>query len=385
MLPCQKSLFSLPDGIHYLNCATMAPNLKAVETAGIGGVLRKSQPYQITQETFFEGTEALRPLFAQLINAPDPTRVAIIPSVSYGMATVAKNLKARPGQEILLVESEFPSDVYAWDEVCQTQGLTRKVIPAPAGFPRGPRWNEALLDAITPQVALVAISPVHWADGTVFDLEAIGRRCREVGAWLVVDGTQALGAFPFDVQKIQPDALIAAGYKSLMGPYSLGLAWYGPAFDAGRPLEENWINRRGSENFRTLMDYTEDYRLGAARYSVGEQSNFILLPMLQAALIQLLAWTPEAVQAYCRTLVSPFVGRWEALGFGLEDEPFRASHLFGLHPPLGTDTEKLRQELAARRVYVSLRGDSIRVAPSVYNDAADLEALTGALETALSR
>ncbi|MBC7891402.1 MAG: aminotransferase, partial [Sphingobacteriaceae bacterium] len=151
----------------------------------------------------------------------------------------------------------------------------------------------------------------------------------------------------------------------------------------GRPLEENWINRRGSENFRTLMDYTDDYRPGAARYSVGEQSNFILLPMLQAALTQLLAWTPEVVQAYCQALVAPFVGRWQELGFDLEEAAFRASHLFGLRPPLGTDTERLRQELAARRVYVSLRGNSIRVAPSVYNDAADLEALTAALETAL--
>lgn len=382
MLDCQKALFSLPADVHYLNAATMSPNLNAVEAAGIEGIRQKSEPHRITQETFFEVVEAVKPLFAKLLNADDPQRVALIPSVSYGMATVAKNVQASPSQRVVLVEGEFPSDVFAWEPVCRAQGLQTHVVAAPEAIKeRGRRWNERLLDAITPGTALVVLSPVHWADGTLFDCEAVGQRCREMGAWLVIDGTQTLGSMPFDVQKIRPDAVVAGGYKGLMGPYSQGLAWFGEAFDDGSPLEENWINRAGSENFRNLMSYSREYRPGAARYSMGEQSNFILLPMLRAALEQLLAWTPAGIQEYCRGLVAPFVSEWERVGFSLEIETSRASHLFGLRPPTGLDLDALREELARRRVYVSVRGDAIRVSPHVYNDAADLAALTNALAT----
>lgn len=383
MLPCQKSLFSIPDAVHYLNAATMSPNLKAVEAAGLAGVLLKSQPWQITQETFFTGVEAVRERAARLLHVADAQRIVLIPSVSYGMATVAKNLRARPGQHILLVHEEFPSDVYAWEGVCRQQALTVKTIrPPEAPEGRGRAWNERLLDAISAETALLVVSPVHWSDGTVFDVAALGQRCREVGALLCLDATQCAGAYPLDLSVLQPDALIAGGYKWLMGAYSLGVAYFGLAFDDGYPLEENWINREGSANFRLLMDYTAQYRPGATRYGMGEQSNFIGVPMLEAALDQLLDWTPEAVQDYCRALVRPFAGTWRALGYWIEDESARGSHLFGIRLPASTSMERLRDELARRTVYVSTRGTALRVAPHVYNEAPNLEALTDALRAA---
>jgi len=124
---------------------------------------------------------------------------------------------------------------------------------------------------------------VHWTDGTRFDLVAIGRAARRVGAAFVVDGTQSVGALPFDVREIQPDALVCAGYKWLLGPYAMGAAYFGPRYDAGDPIEENWITRRGSDDFQRLVAYQDEYAPGAIRYDVGERSNFILLPMFIAA------------------------------------------------------------------------------------------------------
>ena len=381
---CQKHLFSLPDDSHYLNCATMSPNLKAVEEAGVQGVLQKSQPHRITQETFFETTAAVRPLFAQLVNCPDPERIAFIPSASYGMATVAKNLAYKPGlragQEILLIHEEFPSDVYAWEEVCADKGLKIRTVAPPDGPEnRGHRWNERLLEAISPETCMVVVPHVHWADGTRYDLAAIRVRTREVGAWLVVDGTQSVGAMPLDVQAVQPDALVCAGYKWLLGPYSTGLAYFGETFDNGRPLEQNWINRAGSEEFSRLVHYRTEYRPKAARYSVGEQSNFILMPMLAAALRQLLDWQPERVQNYCRTLVGEPIQKLRNAGFWTEDEAWRGSHLFGVRPPAGTDIATVRQRLAERRIQVSIRGDAIRVSPHVYNEAHQIDELVETL------
>ena len=89
---------------------------------------------------------------------------------------------------------------------------------------------------------------------------ALRQRTHEVGAQLVIDGTQSVGALPINVQELQPDALICAGYKWLMGPYSIALAYYGPYFDQGEPLEEGWINRYGSEDFTNLVQYQDRYQ-----------------------------------------------------------------------------------------------------------------------------
>jgi selenocysteine lyase/cysteine desulfurase len=383
-LNCQKHLFSLPSDVHYLNCATMSPNLRAVEEAGIRGILRKSKPYEITQEHFFDEVQVAKGLFAQLINCPDPDRIAVVPSVSYGMATVARNLAAKPGlkpmQEIVLIEEEFPSDVYAWDAVCADKQLIINTVSAPASWQnRGATWNQKVLEAIGPRTCMVVLPHVHWTDGTRFDLVAIAQKARSVGALMVIDGTQSVGALPFDVQSVRPDALVCGGYKCMMGGYSLGLAYYGEYFDTGSPIEQGWMSRQGSENFRTLVDYQPNYRPKAYRFSVGEQSNFVLMPMLIAALKQLLDWTPERIQAYTEALCGEALAQLKAQGYWVEDAAYRSHHLFGLRAPAGTDLRVVQQRLQERKVYVSLRGDAIRVSPHVYNDTHDLAALLDGL------
>jgi selenocysteine lyase/cysteine desulfurase len=186
---------------------------------------------------------------------------------------------------------------------------------------------------------------------------------------------------PFDVRDIQPDALLCAGYKWLLGPYSIGVAYFGSRYDDGEPLEENWIARRGSDDFQRLVDYEDEYAPGAWRYDVGERSNFILLPMLIESLRLILELRPERVQEYCRNLVAEPLGRARALGFDVEDEAWRSSHLFGLRTPEGIDLKRLHQALHRRNVFASLRGSALRVAPNVYNDAADLDALIEVLES----
>ena len=293
MLSCQRSAFTLPDGVHYLNCAYMAPLAAAVRAAGIRGIDRRTAPHLIRPEDFFDESDHLRCLFSRVVNAPDPKRVAIVPSVSYGLAAVARNVPAARGDNVVVLEEQFPSNVYVWRRLCAERGLELRTIEAPPPDARGRalEWNIRLLSSIDRRTALVSVPHVHWADGTLFDLERVGERARDCDALLAVDGTQSVGAMPFDIQRVRPDALVCAGYKWLLGPYSTGLAWYGPAFDHGTPIEENWITRRGSEAFAELVRYRDEYQPAALRYDVGERSNFVLLPMLVAALELVLEWT----------------------------------------------------------------------------------------------
>ena len=385
MLASQRPLFSLPEGEHYLNCAYLSPVARPVEEAGIAAILRRRDPTGIRAEDFFSDADRARALFARLVNAPEPARVALIPAVSYGVATVARNVSLRPGQNVVVAHAQFPSNVYAWRRLCADAGAELRAVAPPPGSPRrGEDWNARLLQAIDGDTGLVALGNVHWADGTRFDLERIGARAREVGAALVVDGTQSVGAMPFDVAGIQPDALVCASYKTIMGPYGLGLAWYGPRFDGARPLEETWLGRRGSEDFAGLVDYVDDYQPGAARFDVGGRSSFVLMPMLIAALEMLLAWGPANVQAYCRALMADAVAEARELGYAVEDEAWRGWHMFGLRLPERVDAARLQALLRERRVTVSVRGDAVRVAPSVYNEPADVEALLDALRAAAS-
>ncbi|MDR9417745.1 aminotransferase class V-fold PLP-dependent enzyme [Gracilimonas sp.] len=378
-MDCKKSHFQLDHSFTYLNCAYMSPLLKKVEQAGIEGIKRKRNPFKISPDEFFGETDKLRNEYAKLINAKDPKRIVVIPSVSYGMANVAKNLSLSKGDNIILVGEQFPSNVYPWRSIASESGAEIVTITPPDSKERGKDWNEKIMNAINSKTKLVALGNVHWADGTRFNLQAIRKLTREVGAWLAIDGTQSVGALPFDVIEIKPDALICAGYKWLMGPYSIGLAYYGPALDKGSPVEENWINRYESENFANLVNYNDDYQPGALRYEVGEHSNFILVPMMLEAVKQLNKWGVKNIQQYCKNLIEEPVAKLRKAGFRIEDESFRSSHLFGIRLAEHHKMEKIKAAFDKHNILVSFRGDSIRVSPNVYNTVDDFTQLTQSL------
>jgi selenocysteine lyase/cysteine desulfurase len=239
-------------------------------------------------------------------------------------------------------------------------------------------WTGAILDAIDARTAVVATAHIHWTDGSLVDVDVVGDAARAAGAAFVIDATQSLGALPLEVTETRPDFLIAGGYKSLLGPYSLGYMWVAPPHRLGDPLENTWIARAGSENFAALVDYKTDFQPGARRFDVGERSNFVLVPMAIAALAQVMEWGPAQVAEYAATLT----GRAEeaAAGLGLHPIPaaHRGPHMMGVRVPGGPPPD-LSRSLAAQGIYVSIRGDSIRIAPHVYNDNVDIDTLFAAL------
>lgn len=209
----ERDKFSLDDDVAYLNCAYMSPLLKEVEAAGVAGVRTKCKPYQLQVKDFFEPRERVKKLFAELIHCDHPENIALLPSVSYGLASVAKNVNIRKGQSVVLLREQFPSNYYSWDRLVSESGGKLKIVDAPKteeGEALGKRWNEAILAAIDEDTAVVALPIMHWSDGTVFDVAAVRRKTLEVGALLVLDGTQSIGALPFSVSEVQPDALVCA-------------------------------------------------------------------------------------------------------------------------------------------------------------------------------
>ena len=370
----QRGLFEIPDDIAYLNCSYMGPQLRSVREAGERAAGRKSRPWEILPQDFFEEVEEARVLFARIVGG-DPDGVAIIPAVSYGISVAATNIPVKAGESILILEDQFPSNVHAWRELAKRKGADLVTVPRPADHD----WTAAILEHLNEDTAVAAVPNCHWTDGSLVDLGRVGERAREVDAALVVDGIQSIGARPFDVAETRPDFLVTSSYKWLLGPYSLGFMWVGERWREGKPVEHNWITRSGSEDFSRLVDYRDDYAPGARRYDVGERSNFVLLPMAIAALRQILDWGVENVADTIGGITDLI--EVEAKERGIEAVPAerRARHMIGLRlGPAAPDD--LAARLAQQNIFVSVRGDSVRVSPHVYNTADDVRRLFEALD-----
>jgi len=371
---CQINKFIIEGNTTYLNCAYMSPMLKIVEEAGINGLKTKRAPHNILPEDFFSGVNSLKKAFAKLINLDEHERIAISSSVSYGLANITNNIQLKESDNIILIGDQFPSNVYPWMELTKKYNANLKFINKPNSENNAGRaWNKKILNSINKQTKVVAMGLLHWADGTIYDIEKIRKKTKEVDALLIIDGTQSIGVMPFDIKETQPDALICAGYKWLMGPYGIGLSYYGPFFDNGKPIEESWINRKNSEDFSNLINYEDEYGEYARRYSVGQQSNFINISMLKAGIDQLNHWGIENVYKYIESITTPCFPLLNKKNTWYEDSKFRSSHLFGIRPK--KNLKKILEKIRENNIFISLRGDIIRVSPSVYNTKEDVQKL----------
>ena len=374
-IPCQRPLFDIPDDVAYFDCAKMSPMLNAAAEAGRRGLERKAHPWNIKAAHFFDESELVRGLYAKLIGAAADD-VAIVPSVSYGMATALKNVRVSAGQSIVTLGDDFPSGIYAARALAKQAEAEVVTVAKPE---RGADWTAALLDAIHGHTALVVAPHVHWVHGLVIDLEAVARRCRSIGAALVLDTTQSMGAYPLDLASVDPDYMVSASYKWLLGPYSLGFLYVAPRHQGGTPLEEGWMTRAGAEDFRRLTGYPDALLPNARRFDMGERANFALLPLAGAAVEQLLAWEPARIAT---TLAETTARLEEQLApLGIVAEAGRAPHFLSVRFKGGMPQD-IEARLAAANVHVSLRGETMRITPHLYNNQVDEERLVTALAEA---
>ncbi|MDQ3165936.1 MAG: aminotransferase class V-fold PLP-dependent enzyme [Actinomycetota bacterium] len=375
-LPPQRDAFDLPDDVAYLNCAFMAPQLRRVSEVGIAAVQRKQRPWRIGPADFFDHLERLRGLFAQLIQG-DAEGVAVVPAASYALSTAAANVSASSESRIVVLADQYPSNVYPWHDLARRSGASVVAVERPDDGD----WTRAVVESIDERTVAVAVPNCHFMTGALIDVATIGEAARTVGATFVIDATQSLGVLPLDVNEVGADMVVAAGYKWLLGPYSVGYAWTAPHCRDWRPLEHHWAGREGSEDFAHLTSYTATFRPGARRFDGGEASNFVLLPMALAALETVAEWSVERVAATVEPLTAAVVNGAAAIGLPVHAEP-HARHIVGLRLPAGSPAAVV-QGLAEAQVHVSLRGESLRISPYVFNTADDVERLLAALRRAL--
>ena len=381
IISSQRHLFSIPRDICYLNAAYMTPQTNAMLDAGNDGMAMRASPWLSGEKDFFPDVEAVRTLFATLISA-QADDIAITPAASYGIAVAARNIKLKSGQAIVVLEEQFPSNIYSWQRMADEQQLNIITVAKPIDG----NWTNAVLAVMEKsgeEIGLLALPACHWADGGFLDLIQISKQAKKIGAYLVLDLTQSLGALPFSVKDVDADYIAVGAYKWLFCPYSIGFLYVAPRHHNGVPLEENWINRKGSENFARLVDYVDDYQTGARRFDMGERASFNLMPQAKASLSQLLSWGVDNIAETIADKNNTIRRIFEKFGFNDIYHNAQASNILGVESKQALPTGFVGK-LQAEGVRLSVRGNAIRIAPHVYNDDEDLDRLSAALQKSMS-
>lgn len=366
-LACQRPFFELPEDVSYLDAAAWSPLPRAVRAAGEAGILAKARPWDHSRLEFPHQTERARALAARLIGAATDD-IAIVGAVSHAMATVARNMQPTPGGRILRVADEFPSLCLPFDRLAERSGLTVEVVARPGDGD----WTSALLAAIArpgaPPVSVATLTPAHWTDGTLIDLDRLAPAVHAAGASLVIDATQAVGAMPIDVARWRPDFLAFPTYKWTLGPYGLAFLYAAPHRQDGLPLEENSGNAPPAK--------------GARRYDRGELHDPVGVPMAAEGMALVAAWGAAPISAYLDSLTRRLADGCAAMGLTVPPRDRRVPHVLGVKIP-GSNPEDLIARLAERRIHASARGGGLRFSPHVWANEADVDACLAALSQLL--
>jgi selenocysteine lyase/cysteine desulfurase len=381
MLASQRDLFEMPRDICFLNSASYSPLPRPVLEAGRAAVGRKGQPWRLDASFANAQYERPRTAAARLINA-DPADIALIPSVSYGVATAAKLVTVARGTRVIVLQNDHSSPVLEWQARADAQGFTVETVRSPGDGD----WTAAVLAAIersgAPPVGLASISSLHWSEGVLIDVEKIGAALRRQGAMFLIDGTQSVGVLTMDVRSLDPDFVIFPTYKWLLGPYGRAFIYVAKRHQDGVPLEQTASGRRDVRAENAVYFTDPRYVADARRFDMGERDHFVSLEMAAIGMEMVAGWGLPAIAQRLAMLTDRIADGVRGIGVGVLDKHLRAPHVLSLTFKDGA-LAGLVEGLAADGVYVAPRLGRMRVSPHVFNDETDADRFVAALSRRL--
>ena len=373
-----RNEFNLDNNIAYLNSAYMGLLPKSSIFSGSEGFELKSRSWKIQWEDFYKKPENTRKIFANLINS-DNNSIFFVPSSSYGFAVFAKNFKLSKKKTILLLDEEFPSNVWIWKKIAEEQNGMVKFVPRPLDDD----WTSAILENISDDTALVSVPNCHWTDGGIINLQELSNYLKNKDIAFAIDGTQSVGAMPIDIEKIKPDFMVVSGYKWCLGPYSLGLAYIDKKYHNGLPLEHNWMSKFPMPIDNSVPDMTvyNDYNFENARkFDFGQRGNFHLIPALESSLKFITNIGVDNIYNHSNNLNLEIISHASEMGFTSIENKYRAKHYLGLRFK-NNIPKNFVENLAMKNVYISSRGKkAIRVTPHIWNNSGDVNQFIEALK-----
>ncbi|HEV2291818.1 MAG TPA: aminotransferase class V-fold PLP-dependent enzyme, partial [Gemmatimonadales bacterium] len=229
-----------------------------------------------------------------------------------------------------------------------------------------------------PEVKAVAVSLVQFSNGYRADLAALSAATRRLGKYLVVDGIQALGQVPVDLQATPVDILSSGGQKWLLSGWGSGFTYVRRGLiDRLRPAMTGWMAFEGTDDFSKLTAYDPRLRNDARRFEL------ITLPFhdlagFNTSVEMLLGVGIDRIASHLAALHAPVIAAAERSGARVTSP--RGAHGSGILCVAPRDLDGAFARLKAAGVYASLREGAIRLSPHFYTTPEEMERVAGILE-----
>ncbi len=359
----QKIYDAFPVNREYIwlnNCGTTPAGLHAVRD-----VSRFLEDYSrkglLTQTATYPGlAKRIKTILADLINC-SLEELALIHNTAEGMNFVSRGIELQPGDEIVLLENEYPSNVYPWRH-WQDKGVS--IIFAPMS-PTPEMFLQSLIGLLTPRTRLVSLSAVHWCTGMPLPLAGIGELCRRRGIDFVVDGAQGVGMQPIDVKRMGIDFMSFSAWKWLMGPLGLGVFYISK--DKMDRLKPVFMGTQSVIRDQEYLPYKTTFKPTADRFTFST-AGIIDWVYFQSTLEFLNAVGFETVRARIFELSAHLNSRLSETGFTVLSNQFSETPTgITVCEKPGTPSAQLLSLLAREGIIAAERLGRIRFSPHVYN------------------
>lgn len=369
-----RKLFPVTKKYTYLDHSGVAPvSLKASDAAAdfMESAVGEGK---FAYERWMEQVEGVRTDFSDLI-CSEPEEIGFVRNTSHGISLVAGGVSWNRGDNVIIYEKEFPSNIYPWLNL-ESRGVDVRFLKSDSGIIRISDI-EKLVDSST---RLISISSVQFASGYMIDLRSLGKFCRDNGIYFFVDAIQSLGIIPIDVKRFNIDFLAADGHKWLLSPEGAGIFY--SRNEVTPDITPSLIG------WKTIVDEFEyekiDFTMkpNALKFEEGSL-NIMGIFALGASLKLLMDLGIENVRDEIQELGDLIITNAEKRGFNVitpKDKKIRG----GLVTFRGNfDPFEIQQELQTRKIIVSTRGGGIRVSPHVYNTAEEINLLFSEIDKIL--
>jgi selenocysteine lyase/cysteine desulfurase len=358
----------------YLNQASLGligqPAVAAMHSF-LENVARHGNRYMSDSDEINYG-HSLREVAGRLLHN-DPSRIAILTGTSELLGQCPLLVRLRRDATILAVSSDFPAITRPW---IRQSDLGRIRVRFVDDLPERD-LTDAIINAIDETTAVIAVSTVQYATGTLVDVRRLARGAQEVDAFLIVDATQAAGAIRVDTSTLEADVVVTSGYKWLGGHGGVALAAVSESFLKELPILPGWI---GAANPFDFDAKSVSFASDARRFTQSTMS-YVSIAGLTVSIEQLLSLGENRVEEHARQLAAMLVDGAREYGW----EPFHDVHNVAASPhiiSLGHSRRRAQEtveKLRDQRIICSARGERIRVSLAPYNDAGDVMKLVQAL------
>ncbi len=364
----------------YLNAATFGPVPRCAVEAAERHTCRRDERACLDFICWFDDADRVRALAARLVGAKADD-VAFAPNAGAALSWLIQGIGWKPGDRVVALEDEFPNNTY-FGHMLASRGAEFVEVPLPGG--------EFSLDrfcsAIDRRTRLVLMSTVNYSTGLRPPIEDIGSFLRERGVLFYLDATQSLGALRFDVSAAKAGMVAAHGYKWLLSPAGIGLAYVSPEVREWlAPSVMSWRSHRKWRCVDELHHGAPELPAGAQRYEGGLQ-NFHGIYALGAVLEMMLKLGPARIERRVQQLVGRTREVLRECGGEMASDrlPHYDSPIVAARFP-GLDVSRLARRLAQQKIAVAARHGSLRVSPHFFNNEQDLERLRKGLRAAGGR